>query len=137
MKLIGLGGLRSIFFTHYAISICSKLNQLCLKLCPNLPIMLKLCLLFLEGANFYVRISILHCTEKVNINRMAVHRPLNCNIMENIHSPSDSAIADHCSGPYFTAYIPTGHTSRSRTGTWSEDKTTSLPQRHHVPIIPT
>ena len=32
---LGLGRLCSIFFTHYAIPICSKLYQLCLKLCPK------------------------------------------------------------------------------------------------------
>ena len=33
---VGLGGLCFIFFTHYAIPICSKFYRLCLKLCPKI-----------------------------------------------------------------------------------------------------
>ena len=97
------------------------------------------CPFFTEGANLYVQITILHCTEKVNWNRMTVHWPFNCNIMV---SPLDSAIL-RCwlLLPYFPAYQQGmgRDTSLSGTGTRSEDETTSLPQTHYaqnVPILP-
>ena len=85
---------------------------------PNLPIMLKLCPLFQEGANLYVQIIILH-SWKVQCSQ-----------------PDCASLL-----PYFTAYQQGmgRETSRSGTGTRSEDETTSLPQTHYAqnaPIIP-
>jgi len=56
MRLLGMGGLCSIFSTRYAIPICWNSTNYALNYAPNFPIMLKLCPLFLEGANMYVQI---------------------------------------------------------------------------------
>ena len=62
---VGLGGLCSIFTQFQYAQNCTNYAY---NYAQNLPIMLKLCPLFLslEGANLYVRIIILHCTENVN-----------------------------------------------------------------------
>ena len=76
---VKLGRLCSLFY-HYGIPICSKLYRWCLKLCP---IMLKLHVPIISGRSKLV-CSNNYCTlcRKLNGSRVAVHRPLNCNIMK-------------------------------------------------------
>ena len=58
---LGLGGLCFVFLPIMLFLYAQNSTDYALNYAPKLPIMLKLCSLFLEGANLYVQIIALLC----------------------------------------------------------------------------
>ena len=58
---VGLGGLCFVFLSIMLFLYAQNSTDYALNYAPKLPIMLKLCSLFLEGASLYVQIIALLC----------------------------------------------------------------------------